>query len=210
MAKLRIEPRDAGYARGQEIYETILRTSFSILVDEGFDALTFGRIAKRMGTKSGNINYYFPNKESLVCELLNGIISNYEHEFDAIAGDETLDDYGKFKAISELIVNDLTTKETTRVFPELWAKSNHDAFVQERLDDLYRRGRQVIVQLIGRLRPELSAQECEMAGVICSACFEGLTIFAGHGKEWETQIKPLAAFTNRLLLHGILALPTQE
>lgn len=203
MAKLRIERRASGYARGQEIHETILRTSFDILVDEGLDALTFGNVAKRMGTKSGNVTYYFPTKESLVFELLNGIISNYEHEFDAIAEDPALDDEGKFKAIAELIILDLATKETTRVFPELWAKSNHDPYVQERLNDLYRRGRQAIVQIVGRLRPDLAAEEREMVGVICASCFEGMTIFAGHGKEWENKIGALARMTKDILFSGI-------
>ncbi|CAH0357231.1 TetR/AcrR family transcriptional regulator [Sphingobium sp. CECT 9361] len=207
MAKLRIERRDAGYARGQEIHEVILRTAFELLVDSGFDALTFGNIAKRMNTKSGNISYYFPQKDTLVAELLNGIISNYEHEFDHIMNDASFDDEQKLKEIAQMIIMDLTTRETTRVFPELWARSNHDPFVQERLDELYRRGRQAIVQLVSRLRPDLPPEQCEMIGVIWAACFEGLTIFAGHGKAWEPRIDAIAHMTKTMLFDGVMHMP---
>ena len=203
MAQLRIEERTSGYSRGQRLHASILRTAFEILVDSGLDALTFGSIAKRMGTKSGNITYYFPTKESLIVELLNGIISNYEHDIDAIYNSDDLEDEDKFARITELIILDLPTKETTRIFPELWAKSNHDPLVQERLDDLYRRGRKAVVRIIARIRPDLSSEQHEMIGVICASCFEGMTIFAGHGKEWEARIDGLSRMTKSILLAGI-------
>ena len=173
-------------------------------LDSGFDALTYGNIAKRMNTKAANINYYFPQKEALIAELLNGIISNYEHEIDHFTTDESLDDEQRFKAIAQMIILDLATRETTRVFPELWARSNHDPFVQERLDDLYRRGRQAVVHLVGQLRPDIPREQREMIGVICAACFEGLTIFAGHGKAWESKIETIAKLAKSILLEGIM------
>lgn len=207
MVKLRIDRREAGYTRGQEIHETILRTAFDILVDEGMDALSFGSIAKRMNTKSQNLTYYFPNKNSLISELINCIISNYEQEVDIIEKDNYLNDEEKFKKMVEVIIFDLATRETTRVFPELWAKSNHDPFVQERLNDLYGRGRQITVQLVARLRPDIPADIRQMIGVIVAGCFEGLTIFAGHGKEWEEKIETIANLVKHILFDGIMSLP---
>lgn len=210
MAKLRIDRREAGYTRGQEIHENILRASFDILVDEGMDALTFGNIAKRMGTKSQNVSYYFPNKNTLISELLNCIISNYEYEVDMIEKNNSMNDEEKFKIMVELIILDLATKETTRVFPELWAKSNHDSFVQDRLDDLYRRGRQITVQLVSRLRPDIPADIQQIIAVIVTGCFEGLTIFAGYGKEWEEKIDTIAKIAKQFLFGGIMSLPACE
>lgn len=210
MAKLRIDRREAGYTRGQEIHENILRASFDILVDEGMDALTFGNIAKRMGTKSQNVSYYFTNKNTLISELLNCIISNYEYEVDMIEKNNSMNDEEKFKIMVELIILDLATKETTRVFPELWAKSNHDSFVQDRLDDLYRRGRQITVQLVSRLRPDIPADIQQIIAVIVTGCFEGLTIFAGYGKEWEEKIDTIAKIAKQFLFGGIMSLPACE
>lgn len=207
MAKLRIDRREAGYTRGQEIHETILKTAFDILVDEGMDALSFGKIAKRMETKSQNLTHYFPNKNALISELLNCIISNYEYEVYEVENNKDLSDEEKFRKIAELIILDLATLETTRVFPELWAKSNHDPFVQERLNDLYRRGRQTTVQLVSRLRPDIPENIRQMIGVITAGCFEGLTIFAGHGKEWEGNIETIASLATQILFGGIMSLP---
>lgn len=207
MAKLRIDRREAGYTRGQEIHETILKTAFDILVDEGMDALSFGKIAKRMETKSQNLTHYFHNKNALISELLNCIISNYEYEVYEVENNKDLSDEEKFRKIAELIILDLATLETTRVFPELWAKSNHDPFVQERLNDLYRRGRQTTVQLVSRLRPDIPENIRQMIGVITAGCFEGLTIFAGHGKEWEGNIETIASLATQILFGGIMSLP---
>lgn len=206
MANLKIEPRSNGYAHGHRLYEAILRASFEILVEKGLDNLTFGNIARRIGKKPGNISYHFPSKDALISELINAIITNYENDINAILASTSTSDEDKFSLILDIIICDLPTKATTRVFTELWAKSNHDPFVQERLNDLYERGRAAFVDLISRINPQLTREQSHAVAVLVSAAHEGLTIFAGHGKPYEANIGEFSRIAQAILVKGIASL----
>lgn len=188
MAALKIVPRKGGYARGKDVFEQILRAAFALLVEDGWNALTLRRIASRCGLKAGNLSYYFSSKEDLLRELLNAIISSYEESFDAIKNDSKSTAEQRLEGIVGVILEDITTKETTRIFTELWAMANHDRFVQDRLNELYQRGRAAIKDLISEINPALPVEEREILSVFFAASLEGLTIFAGHDKPWRARM----------------------
>jgi len=71
-----------------------------------------------------------------VRELLDAVISSYEIEFDAIIHEEGVSPERRLEEICTLILEDIRTKKTTRFFPELWALSNHDPFVFDRVHKL--------------------------------------------------------------------------
>lgn len=182
---LKITPRTGGYARGQEGVEQILRGALSVLVESGYKAMTLRRIAQACGMNVGNLNYYYKSKADLVHALLDALISGYEGVFDTLAHEPNVPADVRLERLVSVILQDITTKKTTRVFPELWALANHDKFVQERVDDLYARARVTLVELIGEINPALPADERETLALFISASLEGTTIFAGHGKAWQ-------------------------
>ena len=164
--------------------EQILRAAFKVLVEYGADSLTMRRIALECGTESGNLRYYYPSKDELVRELLNAIVGSYEDQIDEIMRDSQSNSEQRLIRIISLVLRDITSKETTRIFPELWAMANHDAYVEERLDEMYQRGRAAITTLIMDINPDLPSEEAEALAVFIQASMEGLTIFAGHEKSW--------------------------
>ncbi len=181
---LKITRRDEGYSRGREGYEQILHASLNLLVDEGYKAISFRRIAKACDMNVGNVTYYFKTKEDLIRQLLDAIISSYEDEFLKIM---TLTKRGPERQLEKyvtVIINDIATRKTTRVFPELWALANHDAFIAERVQEMYDRARVTINKIITELNPELSDEERETVALFISASMEGLTVFAGYEKPW--------------------------
>ena len=139
-----ITPREGGYARGRDGHEQILRAALSLLVEEGYRAMSMRRVAAACGMKLGNLTYYFPTREDLVRELLDAIISSYEAEFDAIIHEEGVTPQHRLEELCVLLLEDIGTKKTTRVFPELWALSNHDSFVLDRVQELYARARALL------------------------------------------------------------------
>lgn len=185
---LKITPRVGGYARGQEGLEQILRAALDILIDDGSKALTFRNIAARCGLKAGNLAYYFPAKEDLLRDLLNAIVSGYEEAFAGIAHEADGSPSERLGHLIGFILSDITTKRTTRVFPELWAMANHDRYVQDRVEELYVRARASIEELIGEINPALQADERALAALFISASLEGTTVFAGHDKPWRKEM----------------------
>lgn len=207
---LKITPREGGYARGQEGLEQILYAALTILVEQGSKALTLRRIASECGMKAGNLAYYFKSKEELLRELLNAIISAYEEAFDVIVHDPAEAADKRLEKLVILILDDITSKKTSRVFPELWALSNHDPFVQERVDELYQRARVVINELIAEINPALPIDEREIVALFISASMEGMTIFAGYEKPWRKQMPAIEQLAFRSFLHLIKTIKPGE
>ena len=50
--------------------EQILEGAMAAALDDGLSQLTFGRLAKRLGTSDRVIVYYFPTKDDLVSDVL--------------------------------------------------------------------------------------------------------------------------------------------
>jgi len=184
VADLLITPRASGYARGQEQVEQILRSAFDILVDQGYKAVTLRRIAAACSMNVGNISHYFKSKNELVRSLLEALMSSYEATFNTAISESGPLPEQHLETLITLVLEDITTKKTTRIFPELWALSNHDPFIQGRVDEAYAIARSYFVKAIKQLNPALPDDECELVALFITASLEGMTIFAGFEKRW--------------------------
>jgi AcrR family transcriptional regulator len=207
---LAMEEREGGYDKGRDVYEQILRSALDLLIDQGYRAVSMRRVAAASGVKLGNLTYYFPTKEDLVKELLNAVISSYEIEFDAVIHEEGATAIHRLEEICVLILEDIGTKKTTRFFPELWALSNHDDFVLERMQELYARARHPIVQLISEINPALSADQCETIALFMSASMEGMTVFAGFEKPFADKMPWLERLTIKSFVDLIVSMTPED
>lgn len=186
---LKVSPRDGSNARGHEGLELILKAALSVLIQHGYKSLTMRRIASECGMKPGNISYYFKSKDELVRTLLDAIMSSYEDAFRAAMDQAGTDPEKRLENLIQLILEDITSKKTTHVFLELWALSNHDNFVKERLFELYARQYRYFEELIRELNPSISKEDEKLLSAFISAALEGMTVFAGHNKPWQSQMR---------------------
>lgn len=201
LADLVITERDGGYSKGKETRELILQTALDILIEEGYRAMSMRRVATACGIKFGNLTYHYRSREDLVRELLEAVIRGYEVEFDQIihmpGGPEE-----RLERICLFILEDIRSKKTTRLFPELWALSNHDAFVLGRVQDLYQRARAPLIDIIGEMRPDLAPSDREAVALFISASMEGMTPFGGYEKPFE----PLMPRLEKIAIHAFISL----
>lgn len=188
VADLAFPLREGGYSKGRRTREQILHAALVILVSEGYVAMTMRRIAAACDMKLGNLTYHFPTREDLVRELLEAVVTAYEIEFDNLAHMEGVPPEDRLAEICGLILEDIRTKKTTRIFPELWALSNHDKFVLDRVQELYARARGPLLEIIEEMRPDLDKASIEDLALFISSSMEGLTIFAGHEKPFEPRM----------------------
>ena len=192
---LRIRVRPGAYACGTEMIEQILRAALTVLVEEGSRAFTLRRIAQECGMKVGNLSYYFPRKEQLVEELLDAILNGYADAAGDILASFADQPEERLTRIITFTLEDIRSKRTTNLFPELWALANHDAKVEQFVQDFYARAQSGMATAIGQINPALSHEQCRILAMFIGASMEGTTIFAGYGKLWERhmpQIKTLA------------------
>lgn len=210
VADLTFPPREGGYAKGHETREQILRAALHLLIEEGYRAMTMRRIASECGLQLGNLTYHFPTREDLVMALLDAVIDSYQVEFDRIVHSPQASAEQRLFDICELILEDIRTKKTTRVFPELWALSSHDQFVFERVHALYARARAPLEEIILEIRPDLSADKRTAMALFISASMEGLTVFAGYGKPFETQMGALERIATKAFIDLVRTIRDDE
>lgn len=198
---LKIVHREGSNTRGQDGLEQILNAALSILIEHGYKALTMRRIAAECGMKSGNISYYFKSKNDLVRALLDAIMTSYEEAIAVALNSAGSDPEKRMETLIQLILEDIRSKKTTHVFPELWALSNHDPFVKERLYDLYSRQYGYFQELIKQLNPSISEQDEKLLSAFISAALEGMTVFAGYDKPWETFMPVFEEMARQCFVH---------
>ncbi len=210
VADLTFPPREGGYAKGHDTREMILEAALHLLVEEGYRAMTMRRIAAESGLKLGNLTYHFPSREDLVMALLDAVISGYQIEFDRIVHASQASAEQRLFNICELILEDIRTKKTTRVFPELWALSSHDHFVFERVHELYARARAPLEEIILEIRPDLPADKRTAMALFISASMEGLTVFAGYDKPFEGQMHALERIATKAFIDLVRTIRADE
>jgi AcrR family transcriptional regulator len=198
---MKIRARPGSYACGIETIEAILQAALNVLVEEGSRAFTLRRIASECGMKVGNLTYYFPTKEKLVQELLEAILNGYRDMMSQVFGGLRLSPEDRLATIITSTLQDIRSKLTTRLFPELWALANHDAFVAEQIDAFYTAAQGLIAEAVQAVNPNLPYEDCRAVALFISATMEGTTIFAGHGKPWEAKMPWVKAMAVQSLVH---------
>jgi len=79
--KSRKTPRQS---RSKVTVEAILEATTHILLKEGIQALTTNHVADRAGVSIGSLYQYFPNKESLVAELIEQHVQKEINSMSAV------------------------------------------------------------------------------------------------------------------------------
>ena len=207
---LKTRERTGGYAPGQARIIQILDMALEILIESGYRAVTLREIARRCNVRSGAVSYYYKSKDALMQDLLYRVLDVYEDMFNQIVEDESQSYEERFCAIIALILDDITTKHTTRLFPELWALANHDPFVDRLVDNMYQRARDSLNQVIGRLNPALPEAERETVALFVSASLEGTTMFAGFEKPWTGRMPWVIAIASKALLDMVKTITVDD
>ncbi len=207
---MRIRARPGAYACGTETIEQILRAALNVLVEEGSNAFTLRRIAAECGMKVGNLSYYFPHKENLVEELLEAILNGYSDMADEELRDASDDPEERLMCGIAFTLDDIRSKLTTNLFPELWALANHNEKVDRLVQDFYARAQERIALSVRAVNDTLTEEECRTVALFISATIEGTTIFAGHAKPWEPKMPEIKALAIQSLMHLVKTLRSDD
>lgn len=189
------------YPRGAETVDLILKAALDVLIDEGAAAFTLRRIAAKCAMKVGNLSYHFPKKEMLIQLLLEEMLEFYEGLLDDTVRKPGLDAEQQLTLMIEICLDDIRTKRTTHFFTELWALSNHNDFIADRVAAFYRHHHGHIARAVALLNPALGPDEAMAVAQFISASMEGTTIFMGHGKAWAERMPWIKAIATTTLIH---------
>ena len=195
-----IEFRPGAYAPGRKTVTQILEAALDILINEGSHELTLRRIATVCNLRIGNVTYHFATKNDLIRAVLDVVSAAYSEALHSLKFDAEIPAELRLEQLISFILKDIETKTTTNLFIELWALANHDPFVAECINDIYRRGRELFMDLIREINPELDAVGQEVVATFIQACTEGMTIFAGYKKPQARRMALIEAVSVKVLV----------
>jgi AcrR family transcriptional regulator len=186
--------------KGQHTALAILLAAEQLVIDEGYHNFSLRKVAAAAGLTLGNLQYYFPSKDSLLKAMLDNCIERYLDRFEAIRTAAGQDPEAQFVGLITEIIRDLNTRRTTVFFPEVWSLANHDDHATEFMDAMYGRYRAVLVEVITQINPALSPDQLRRLAIFISSSMEGHTMFIGHDKVWTEETDNIIAMATQSFL----------
>lgn len=185
--------RPGTYARGTETVDAILKAAHDVLIEEGASAFTIRRIAAASGMKVGNVSYHFPRKEMLIKIMLDELLESYDKLLESEVRQPGVSPEERLRLMIVLCLDDIAGKRTTRLFTELWALANHNAFIADRVRAFYQRVQDFIGEAVAALNPALAPDQVHTLALYISASMEGSTPFLGFEKPWAAKMPQFTA-----------------
>lgn len=192
--KTATKPANRGRSgKGQHTALAILLAAEQLIIDEGYHNFSLRKVAAAADLTLGNLQYYFPSKDSLLKAMLDNCIERYLDRFETIRTAAGQDPEAQFVGLITEIIRDLNSRRTTVFFPEVWSLANHDDHATGFMDAMYDRYRAVLVEVIAQLNPSLSPDQQRRLAIFISSSIEGHTMFIGHGKVWTAETDNIIA-----------------
>lgn len=198
------------YQTGRERVVQILDMALEILIEDGYQALTLREVARRCKVQIGAISYYYKSRSDLLQDVLNMVLAPYGENFKAIRHAPGLTAEEKLEKLITLLLEDIQTKKTTRLFPHLWMLANHDPFVAKAVDSIYILERLTFASLIAKINPRLVEEERETLAVFISAAIAGSTMFMGFEKPWAKGLPLYRAMACRALIDVVRTITPEQ
>lgn len=186
--------------KGQQTIANILAAAEELLIDEGYHNFSLRKVTASAGMTIGNLQYYFPSKDSLIAAMLDNAVERYLDRFEEIRETAGPDPEKQFTAVVSLVIRDLNQRSTTKFFPEVWALANHYDHAVDFMDAMYDRYRQVLVDVISGVNPQLTDDQRQKLALFISSSIEGHTMFIGHGKPWQDQTEEIVSMATQSFL----------
>lgn len=202
--------RPGKYTQGSKTVDTILQAALQVLIEEGSAAFTLRRIAARCNLQVGNVSRHFPRKELLVKVLLDDLLTSSEDLLKRGIYDTKMPAEEALALVIAGTLGDIETQRITRLITELWAMSNHNDFVAERVEALYRYVHDLIGSFVKELNPSLSADQVETVALYINATMEGTTVLAGFGKPWAGKMPAIKAMAVKWLINMVKTITPEE
>ena len=209
-SRLRTRKGSGMYQTGRDRVIQILDTALEILIEDGYQALTLREVARRCNIQIGAVSYYYKSRSDLMLDVINHVLVPYADNINSILHEPDLTAEKKLERFIRMLLDDIQTKKTTRLFPHLWVLANHDPLIAKVVDSIYILERRTLTQLFAEINPLLSAQERETLAVFVSASVAGGTMFVGFEKPWATELPLYSAIACRGLVELVKTLTPDQ
>jgi AcrR family transcriptional regulator len=160
--------------RSRATLDQILEAASALLVEEGYEATSTNRIARRAGLSVGSFYQYFPSKEAVVAELIDrqadAMLGVLMGRLAELAG-ETFE-----QSVRTLVRTIFELFSQNAALNKVLLEQLHRVGRLDRLRELETRAVQVVQLYLGMQRQRVRPQDLEMASLILVHLVDSLAI----------------------------------
>jgi|CXWL01.1.fsa_nt_gi AcrR family transcriptional regulator len=162
--------------------DEILNAAISIVIEEGYAALSIRSVAQRAGVGIGNLQHYFPTRTHLVRAALDRAFQQFERGAVPWRTEPELSPEEKMATAIDYVLADQKRADSCLLFWELWALAAHDEQAAAVMTDFYATYVNKVADIICEIRPRLPRLRAQKAGALVASLLEGASLFRGFGK----------------------------
>lgn len=203
-------PDDAGGTaavtrKGKERTVAILMAARELLAEEGYGGLTLRAVARRVGMRLANLQYYYATREQLLEGLLHFIVYSYDDAYARLWEGKDQTPTARLGALLEYLMQDVGNATSNRLFFEIWALTQRNEYAARLVDWAYSYHRSILERLIAAVSPDMPPAVRSHRAALIAAQIDGLMIqlaaamprhpeFAGVEEECMRQFLRLASW----------------
>jgi AcrR family transcriptional regulator len=168
----------------------ILENYYQVLIEEGFEGVSIGKIAKRMNIHPSLIIYYFKTKENMTIELVDLLIKKYEAP-EFLQFEHILDMEERFNALIDTIFSfDWSRTIDPGLHFGFYYLSFRNPKIRERYKAMIQRFRDYLVRELEVYKKEgiVDVKDLKKAADVIVTVMEGLEFhaqFLAEGQPYE-------------------------
>ncbi len=166
----------------------ILRLAMHILTQDGYGELSMRRIAKDAGMSLGNLQYHFPNKKSIIQQLLTGYLDQALQNIQrpSSAGETSAEE--RLETALNIFLAEQQSKEACQIIYELWALATRDKDAATALKNFYEQYCRIAADFLQHMNPSLDKATAHKRAALVVAMLEGLSLY--HLWEKSSLLSP--------------------
>lgn len=162
---------------GRRTRRKIVECAHAILRSESYEQLTMQGIAKRLGIRLSNVQYYFSSKSELINALLQYNNEQYFQQWQRIDAVTEGQPEERFRTYLKFNLADIRLESTRHFFIQLWPLlSTADNYSGRLLKALYEPQMRKLVDLIMDINPQLKKGEARMRAELIASMIEGFMV----------------------------------
>lgn len=175
-------------SKGSERVVAILEAAKTVLVEDGFAALSLREVARRADMTVGNMGYYFPSKDSLLVALAEHIFDRWDARFRRHLPPDLADGQAIFLHSIRFMIEENKRPKTKSLLLEMWAMANRSRAIRRMMDTFYGRMRGWLEAMLHDLDPAMGAHTCRLRAALITAQIEGLMLLIGPNSPAESEL----------------------
>lgn len=177
--------------RKQEIVEHF----YEVIISEGFENASMGKVAKRMEVNSSLLIHYFSTKEEMILALIDFVVAKYEKTFLPLLESTETPGERLHMVLDSLFSADWDNLTDSRCFYSIYPLILFRATVKVKFQELYSKFKEALVKEIslaieGGLIPE---KEADLSASLIISMLEGANFYGNILNNQQENEKILSA-----------------